>query len=104
MKTFGEMTDEEQGALLLAHHRGEVIEIWDKHSEEWLVCEVPYWVHGCAYRVKKEPVVDVRVQDVTVTERHGYDFLGAIEIHQDVRATCTYTDGKLTKIHWEADQ
>lgn len=95
MKAWGEMNDEEQGALLLAHHRGEVIEIWDTHEEEWLVCDVPYWVNGCVYRVKKEPVVEVRKEVVTIG--HGVAQFIAY-------ATCTYTDGKLTKIHWEADQ
>lgn len=47
-----------------------------------------------SYRVKKEPVVDVRREVVTIG--HGVAQFIAY-------ATCTYTDGKLTKIHWEAD-
>ena len=95
MKTWGEMTDEEQGALLLARHRGEVIELWDKYNEEWLTCELPCWVHAGAYRVKKEPVVEVHKEPTYVMGPLG-------DLH--VLATTTYTDGKLTKIHWEADQ
>lgn len=45
-----------------------------------------------AYRVKKEPVVDVRHQIIAC---------GGWSI---INAECTYTDGKPTKIHWEAEQ
>lgn len=109
MKTWGEMSDAEQGALLLAHHRGEVIEGIDPDSpeDEW---EVPrdndvwgLWQDDLAYRVKKEPVVEVRVQTAKVVTTLGHDCLGQINVYQDFDATCTYTDGKLTKIHWEAE-
>lgn len=46
-----------------------------------------------AYRVKKDPVVKVTTH---VFERR---------ITGDTyNAQCTYTNGKLTKIHWEADE
>ena len=48
-----------------------------------------------AYRVKKEPVVEVRREAVIIG--HGVTQIMAY-------AQCTYTDGKLTKIHWEVDQ
>jgi hypothetical protein len=50
-KTWGEMTPEEKGALLLAQHEGKVI--------EW--CPDGYWTKACAlqdpyrYRIKPEP-------------------------------------------------
>lgn len=48
-----------------------------------------------AYRVKKEPVVEVKREVVTIG--HGVTQFIAY-------AKCTYTDGKLTKIHWEAEE
>lgn len=99
MKTFGEMTDEEQGALLLAHHRGEVIEwycgwpgkyYWDECCDGDML-----WLGTQRYRVKKEPVVEVRHRPMAF-----YDMI----VDTVIDAQCTYTDGKLTKIHWEADQ
>ena len=89
MKTWSEMSDAEQGALLLAHHRGEVIEYeYPKDPSGWEVCKHELWEHDFAYRVKKEPVVEVHIKDICVNLK---------------RATCTYTDGKLTKVHWEAE-
>jgi hypothetical protein len=35
-KPFGELSDVEQGALLLAKHRGEKIEFWNELSWKWL--------------------------------------------------------------------
>jgi hypothetical protein len=46
-----------------------------------------------AYRVKKEPVVEVKY----VNARH-------YETDEVLRLEYTYTDGKLTKIHLEADE
>jgi hypothetical protein len=53
-KTWGEMTPEEKGALLLAHHEGKVIE--SKYSASlWVRIKTPAWHGSCAYRVKPEP-------------------------------------------------
>lgn len=49
-KTWGEMTDEEQGALLLADHRGEVVEVWGGNGW-WSPCSVGRY-QGSAYRVR----------------------------------------------------
>ena len=51
------------------------------------------WSTGGAYRVKKEP--DVKTVNQVIT--HPVTALL-------VEAQCTYTDGKLTKIHWESDE
>ena len=79
---------------------GDVVEVaWidGKHTEgkaekwKWSVSgQLQYMI---AYRVKKEPVVEEKKQ--------------LMGFKQDVRfdgyyATCTYRDGKLIKIHWEA--
>lgn len=49
MKTWCEMSDEEQGELLLAHHRGEVIE--RGHEGRWFRT-TPLWHADEAYRVR----------------------------------------------------
>ena len=46
-----DMTPEEKGALLLAHHEGQVIEVW---SSGWRETQ-PSWCDRLAYRVKPEP-------------------------------------------------
>lgn len=91
MKTWGKMSDEEQGALLLAHHRGEAIQFKNNTDTPYWKDAEPRWAHWCYYRVKKEPVVEVREETLA---HKGWITLNA---------TCTYTDGKLTKIHWEAE-
>lgn len=54
--TWGDMSDEEKGALLLAHQRMGVIEVYDPDDDEW-VCEEPLWGDDFCYRVKPEPEV-----------------------------------------------
>lgn len=103
MITWSEMSDAEQGALLLAHHRGEVIEYeYPKDPSGWEVCKHELWEYDFAYRVKKEPVVEVRREAVTIG-RGVAQFVAYDTCTYVAYATCTYTDGKLTKIHWEAE-
>ena len=54
-KTWGEMTPEEKGALLLAHHEGKKIELYSELNRAWDVVNTPGWCDGSAYRVKPEP-------------------------------------------------
>ena len=54
-RTWAELTDEEQGKLLLAHHRGEVIEFWVNHSDYWTVINEPAWHDWAPYRVQPQP-------------------------------------------------
>ena len=57
-RRWKELTDQEQGALLLAQHRGETIEYLSA-IDEWrpTFCNRPSWqLHTC-YRVKPKPVV-----------------------------------------------
>ena len=55
-KTWGEMTDAEKGALLLADHDGKEIEVW-LHYDRW---EKKHnggrYIKRRAYRVSPEPV------------------------------------------------
>lgn len=53
-KLWLDMTREEKGALLLAHHEGKVIEYCD--DGPWFACRgEPKWLDRNAYRVRPEP-------------------------------------------------
>lgn len=56
-KLWKDMTPEEKGALLLAHHEGKAIEAWAS-GDKWRVVE-PAWDEHNVYRIKPaEPVVE----------------------------------------------
>lgn len=55
-KIWRDMTPEEKGALLLAHHEGKVIEQFDGEAAFWGVSAPPEWIDSVAYRVKPEPM------------------------------------------------
>lgn len=68
-KTFGGMTPEEQGALLLAHHNEETIEFLPPYSERWEEVTHPIWNNSVKYRVKPTPskkTVDLSVDHCSV--------------------------------------
>ena len=52
-KIWLDMTPEEKGALLLAHHKGEVIESFA--NDQWGWCS-PTWSDHCCYRVRSPKV------------------------------------------------
>lgn len=55
-KTWGEMTREEKGELLLAAHEGKVIEFSDNvDPDDWCAIGGPSFVDRYHYRVKPEP-------------------------------------------------
>jgi hypothetical protein len=54
-KPFGELDDATKGALLLAHHRGEVIEYTIGNG--WKVPLYVAWSDGAIYRVQPKPVI-----------------------------------------------
>jgi len=53
-KPFGELDDATKGALLLAHHRGEVIEFF---GAGWHVIGNPIWTDTDRYRIQPKPVI-----------------------------------------------
>lgn len=53
-KAWQDMTDAEKGALLLAHHRGEVLQRFT-YGEWREVFPHPIWTDGTAYRTKPKP-------------------------------------------------
>jgi hypothetical protein len=55
-KTWGEMTDAEKGALLLAHHEGKLIEAYT--SDGWRKVSNNIGFSGMKYRVRPEPKRD----------------------------------------------
>ena len=55
-KLWLDMTPEEKGALLLAHHDGKSIE--NNASGQWIDAQ-PCWADDVAYRVKPEPKVEI---------------------------------------------
>ena len=57
-KLWRDMTPEEKGALLLAHHEGKVIEYCFCGDSDWQPIASPSFTPTHAYRVKPEPVVE----------------------------------------------
>ena len=64
-----DMTPEQKGALLMAHHEGKVIETF--YAGKWKVCQ-PEWVDECAYRVRTEPR-----RETVVLHGAGYEWTQA---------------------------
>lgn len=56
-KIWGEMTDAEKGAMLLAHHEGKVIQCLYHKCDGWVDIGDPIWAFEGRYRIKPEPVV-----------------------------------------------
>jgi hypothetical protein len=84
LKTWGEMTDAEKGALLLAHHEGKVIE-WNATSyitgewTGWGGCDDDcLWDRDFAYRVRQEP----KRETVALCWRKGLEMgeIGTIDL------------------------
>lgn len=92
-KTWGEMTDAEKGALLLAHHEGKVIECLS--ITNWYECREVVWDADCAYRVRPEPKREtVTVYGRDVEDCNGW-FFGPNKITSDtVAITFELVDGK----------
>lgn len=55
LKAWGEMTDAEKGALLLAQYEGKEIECFQKTLNVWAAVNYPVFNSEIAYRVKPEP-------------------------------------------------
>ena len=66
-KTWGELSDSEKGALLLAHLYGSVIQVRDLKDTEWLDVTDPSWFYDRIYRIKPSE------RKVTMSGRKGSD-------------------------------
>lgn len=94
-KLWKDMTPEEKGALLLAHHEGKAIEAW-AYEDKWLVL-VPEWDEHNAYRIKPaEPVV----QTVTLygSKSYGHWVFGIKDEGDTHKITLTIRDGVVDPI------
>ena len=100
-KTWGEMSDDEQGELLLAHHRGEVIEVLKVVG--WVNAR-PDWSSDCRYRVKpKTATFEVDMWASPHRPNGPVSMMyGAIDGATKGHTTVTYVNNKPVKIEWEA--
>jgi len=88
-KTWGEMTDAEKGALLLAAHEGKVIE--HKSSHKWREKKVTFRFNDNGiYRVRPEPVRETVTLTGYPARGYFHHDLGSQDTH---RITFTLTDG-----------
>jgi len=88
-KRWGDMTSEEKGALLLAHHEGKVIEVRAENCDLWYIRENPNWSENGIFRIRHEPVVEV--------ERvwwNGHDFWECRENGETHVITFSVVDGE----------
>lgn len=82
-KLWRDMTREEKGALLLAHHEGKVIEFKNpKEGPHWRRAK-PEWADWCAYRVKPEPVRDTFKLHGGSKRKGLFEFSEGAAIHND---------------------
>ena len=100
VKLWEEMTPEEKGALLLAHHEGKAIQT-DYHPESkyntWEDNWSPTWSPVCAYRIKPaEPVVEV--VEIYGSKSYGHWAFGGKEDEDTHKITLTIRDGVVDPI------
>ena len=97
-KTWGDMTDAEKGALLLAQHEGKAIEILMPVGSYWREIEVNETTHFCTtsiYRVRPEPVREVVTIEGYVKSSNDCVFSNIRDIVGDThRITFETIDGK----------
>lgn len=90
-KLWRDMTPEEKGALLLAHHEGKVIEQWDGF---WGVSAPVEWLSFCAYRIKPEPKVETVVMGILNNANGWQGYAKLTKVEPTHRITFNTIDGK----------
>ena len=85
-KRWKDLTPEEKGALLLAHHEGEVIEVRAQDSDNWYKRDSPNWADEGIFRVKPAR------ETVTLYGDTFYDF-SDFEGRPDFKITFDLVDG-----------
>lgn len=94
-KLWKDMTPEEKGALLLAHHEGKTIEYFDPSHQDWVKSEF-LKLDNLAYRVKPaEPVVETGVLYWSSASKRCLDFRISTNTH---KITLTIRDGVVDPI------
>ena len=93
---FGDMTDAEKGALMLAKHNGESIEmrLYDDMWED--KCD-PSWNVFAAYRVKPKPVV----KTVVLSGNYEVGFTDAVRLKHTHKLKFDMIDGEPTNPRFE---
>ena len=89
-KLWRDMTPEEKGALLLAHHEGRDLEYWRRGSGGWASCPSLGIYDNKAYRIKHEP----KVETVTIYGRPDVQWVLEQCKHDTHKITFTTIDGK----------
>lgn len=69
-RPWGDLSPEEKGALLLAHHEGREIEC-QRPDGSWSLVN-PYWTSSATYRVKPTP--DTVTQVITTIDGHKIEY------------------------------
>jgi len=88
-KLWRDMTPEEKGVLLLAHHEGKVIECYN--GDKWFESEYPAFMDDQEYRIRPEP----KVETVTLWGGIGRSWNACSFRHDDThRITFETIDGK----------
>jgi hypothetical protein len=96
-KTWGEMTNAEKGALLLARHEGKEIEFASIFELEWRTVNNPMWADVYAYRIKpKQQRETVTLYGYVQIDGNGaqFDNCWGPSSTNTHRLTFTTTDGK----------
>jgi hypothetical protein len=93
MKQWKDMSPEEKGALLLAHHEGKVIQVRDPFNKAhaWENTLTPHWAPDFAYRVKPKPVVE---QVVLLGAKHYFGSAEDVSRNSPYKITFTIVDGE----------
>ena len=92
-KLWRDMTPEEKGALLLAHHEGKEIQAFNiLKAGDWSRTN-PLWIDDEAYRIKPEPKVEVVTMDVANYDQE-WEFYEHKGTHATHRITFNTIDGK----------
>jgi len=88
-KRWGDMTSEEKGALLLAHHEGKVIEVRAENCDIWYIRENPNWSEDGIFRIRHEPIVELEL-----VFWNGHDFWDCHGNGETHRITFLTIDGE----------
>ena len=100
MKPFGELSDAEKGALLLAHHEGKRIEFFDLYSYRgWRESQEPEWAPIVAYRIAPEPLIPDSINWDHVAPE--WKFMARDESGNAWLYDCT-PDRTPSRAHWNA--
>jgi len=107
MTQWKSMTDEEKGALLLAVHKGEALELKSPGNVHWLACrDDPKFNDNIEYR--KRPVLITKVtpdvgisadNPASTTHYHLTTRLGERGLMTEV-----FIDGEIQKLVWELNK